>query len=145
MWGFQDGIVNIHTFQILGFEFTNSSDPFSVFNLVRAIAVLLFEIIQADFDEKDSDWTYKSQLIIYTLIVGVLGFCCLLSSYFLDFKTPQVNQKINKNNITQEVEDIRMTNLSSHDERQNKVTKKRQKMIVAHQLKMMNSANVIMD
>ena len=39
LWGFQDGALNIHTFQILGFEFETQSEPFGVFNLVQGIGV----------------------------------------------------------------------------------------------------------
>ena len=31
-WGFQDGAVNTHSFQMMGFEFNTSSDPFALFN-----------------------------------------------------------------------------------------------------------------
>ena len=33
IWGVQDAYVNIHCFEILGFEFDNNSEPFSIFNL----------------------------------------------------------------------------------------------------------------
>lgn len=34
LWGFQDSAVNTHTQEILGFEFDNNSEPFSVFNIL---------------------------------------------------------------------------------------------------------------
>ena len=34
LWGIQDGVVNTHCFQMLGFEFDTKSDPFSIFALV---------------------------------------------------------------------------------------------------------------
>jgi hypothetical protein len=34
VWGLQDGVVNTHCFQMLGFEFDTQSDPFSIFALV---------------------------------------------------------------------------------------------------------------
>ena len=34
MWGAVDGVINVHTFQILGFEFDNPAGAFSCFNLM---------------------------------------------------------------------------------------------------------------
>ena len=34
IWGLQDGIVNTHIYQILGYEFNRQVDPFSVFQFV---------------------------------------------------------------------------------------------------------------
>jgi predicted MFS family arabinose efflux permease len=34
MWGFSDSGVNTHLSEILGFEFENNSEPYSIFNLV---------------------------------------------------------------------------------------------------------------
>jgi len=34
IWGFADSGVNTHLTEILGFEFENNSEPFSIFNLV---------------------------------------------------------------------------------------------------------------
>jgi hypothetical protein len=33
LWGLQDGALNAHTFQMLGFEFDNPDEAFAVFNL----------------------------------------------------------------------------------------------------------------
>ena len=33
-WGFQDGVVNTHVFNMLGFEFSTQNDPFAIFCLV---------------------------------------------------------------------------------------------------------------
>lgn len=41
-WGIQDGMVNIHTLQTLGFEFTSHSEPFGVFNLFNGLSVFIF-------------------------------------------------------------------------------------------------------
>mmetsp|Transcript_5010 Transcript_5010/g.8543 ORF Transcript_5010/g.8543 Transcript_5010/m.8543 type:complete len:116 (+) Transcript_5010:921-1268(+) len=46
LWGYQDGAINIHTFQILGNQFESQSEPFGVFNSVQGIAVFLACIIQ---------------------------------------------------------------------------------------------------
>lgn len=34
LWGFQDGAVNTHCFEMLGFEFENNYEPYSIFNLL---------------------------------------------------------------------------------------------------------------
>ena len=41
-WGFSDGCVNTHSNQMMGFEFETSSDPFSIFNTVQAVALVSF-------------------------------------------------------------------------------------------------------
>jgi predicted MFS family arabinose efflux permease len=42
LWGFQDSSLNIHIFQILGFEFISQSEPFGVLNIMQGIAAFLF-------------------------------------------------------------------------------------------------------
>jgi len=34
LWGVQDGGVNTHCFEMLGFEFENNYEPYSIFNLL---------------------------------------------------------------------------------------------------------------
>ena len=46
VWGYLDGAINIHSFQILGFEFASKSLPFGVFNLVQGICVFAMQEIQ---------------------------------------------------------------------------------------------------
>jgi predicted MFS family arabinose efflux permease len=45
LWGFQDSAVNTHSQEILGFEFENNSEPFSVFNILQCIATSTFSLI----------------------------------------------------------------------------------------------------
>jgi predicted MFS family arabinose efflux permease len=42
MWGLQDSTVNTHCFEMLGFEFDNNSEPYSIFNLAQALGVFIF-------------------------------------------------------------------------------------------------------
>ena len=42
LWGFQDGSVNTHCLEILGFEFDEQIEPFSIFMLINCIAVFCF-------------------------------------------------------------------------------------------------------
>ena len=34
LWGFQDSAVNTHSQEMLGFEFDNNSEPFTVYNII---------------------------------------------------------------------------------------------------------------
>lgn len=45
LWGMQDGVVNTHCFQMLGFEFDTQTDPFSIFALVQGISVFIFQTV----------------------------------------------------------------------------------------------------
>ena len=42
LWGFQDGVVNTHTFNMLGFEFESQNEPFAIFCLVQGVSVFIF-------------------------------------------------------------------------------------------------------
>lgn len=66
LWGFQDSAVNTHTQEILGFEFENNSEPFSVFNICQCIAMATFSIIQIAVDT-------QADYIIYAIVVSILG------------------------------------------------------------------------
>ena len=44
-WGLEDGIFNIHTYQVLGSEFETKSEPFGVFTFVQGLAVFIFQMI----------------------------------------------------------------------------------------------------
>ena len=40
-WGYNDGIQNTFLMQVMGYEFENSSDPFSVWNVWQGVAEFL--------------------------------------------------------------------------------------------------------
>ncbi len=42
IWGFQDSAINTHSQEILGFEFDNNQEPFSVYNILQCIACFVF-------------------------------------------------------------------------------------------------------
>ena len=44
-WGFQDGIVATHCFQILGYEFDTQSDPFGVFEIGQGVSICFFQFL----------------------------------------------------------------------------------------------------
>lgn len=81
MWGIADGTINIHTLQTLGFEFNSHSEPFGVFNLVQGISVFTFQNIQGQLD---TDVQY--QLLLYTIIVGVIGIWSQVAIYSFPFR-----------------------------------------------------------
>jgi len=42
MWGLEDGAVNTHCLEMLGFEFEDNTEPFSIFSMFEAVAVFIF-------------------------------------------------------------------------------------------------------
>lgn len=81
LWGLQDGGVNIHCLQILGFEFESHSEPFGVFNIMNGVGVAIFQAIQAFINLED-----KNQLIFYTTFISLFGMTCTLGTFYMDFK-----------------------------------------------------------
>lgn len=69
---------------MLGFEFDNNSEPFSVFNMCQALAVFVFEIIETQVE------SYPAY-VMYTLFVGALGFVACVTTYFFDFKDEKIH------------------------------------------------------
>lgn len=45
MWGVEDGAVNTHCLEMLGFEFDDNTEPFSIFSMFEAVAVFIFQLI----------------------------------------------------------------------------------------------------
>ena len=71
---------------MLGFEFENNSEPFSVFNLTQALATFMFELVEVYVD------TYP-RYVVYTIVTGVIGFAACGATYFFDFKNGGVPHK----------------------------------------------------
>ena len=70
----------------MGFEFENNSEPFSVFNLVQAIAVFIFEIVETSVS------SYPAYLF-YTIVIGTIGLISCGIAYSFEFKC-EVNDQI---------------------------------------------------
>lgn len=81
MWGFMDGAVNTHTYQMLGFEFDTATDPFSVFASVQALGVVIFQLIQSYLDT-DSETALQT----YTGVVCLLGFFLSGTTFFFEYR-----------------------------------------------------------
>ncbi len=80
LWGFQDSSLNIHTFQILGFEFISQSEPFGVLNIMQGIAAFLFQLIQSKIDT-----TNQRDVIIYTYCVGAFAIIAHAATFFFPY------------------------------------------------------------
>ena len=67
---------------MLGFEFDNNSEPFSVYNGCNAIACFIFQFIEVPV-------TSHVGYIIYTIACGVIAFLCCGTTIFFDFRDPK--------------------------------------------------------
>eukprot|EP00347_Sterkiella_histriomuscorum_P023914 403332950 len=79
IWGFADSGVNTHISEILGFEFDNNSEPYSIFNLVQSFAVFLLLIIEA-FIKTRTDY------FIFIALTGVIGVAICAHSLKFEYK-----------------------------------------------------------
>ena len=79
LWGFQDGAVNTHCFEMLGFEFENNYEPYSIFNLLQALGAAFFLLLEALIDTREKYFIYTSSLC-------VLGLLSCGMTYFFKFK-----------------------------------------------------------
>ena len=86
LWGVEDGAVNTHCLEMLGFEFEDNILPFSIFSLFEALAVFLFQIIQSFVDHPSDPEIKKRNYMIYIGISGLLGALMCGCTYFFDFK-----------------------------------------------------------
>eukprot|EP00347_Sterkiella_histriomuscorum_P021544 403333605 len=86
MWGLEDGSVNTHALEMLGFEFDDNTDPFAIFSMFEAFAVFIFQIIQSRLDD-------RNKFFIYIGVVGGLGCLMCGSTYFFDFKEKRAKQQ----------------------------------------------------
>ena len=84
LWGLQDGIVNTHCFQMLGYEFDTYGDQYSVFQFVQGISVSIFQFTESELDI-DSDDSNRS-ILNYTYFISVFGLVCIAYTFTFDFK-----------------------------------------------------------
>lgn len=83
MWGVQDGSVNTHCLEMLGFEFDDNTEPFSIFSMFEAFAVFIFQILQSLVEDHDGLGTNYE---IYVGVTGITGALMCGCTYFFDFK-----------------------------------------------------------
>lgn len=79
LWGLQDSANNTHTSEMLGFEFDNNSEPYSIDNLMESCGTFVFEIIEAFLSSRRG-------YMIYIFTVGVLGLFMNSCTFLFDFK-----------------------------------------------------------
>jgi len=61
---------------MLGFEFDNNSEPYSIFNLAQAMGVFIFQIIESVLDS-------QTKYLVYSAFVGAFGiYACSLTFFF---------------------------------------------------------------
>lgn len=102
-WGFQDSAVTVHINSILGFEFEEESEQFSVSYLLSALMALLFMLIQAFI-------VTKGELLLYILIVGAIGICSSLSTRQFEYNR---NRKIMCQSELESLDTFRMDSFFS--------------------------------
>ena len=97
-WGLQDGIVNTHTFALLGGEFDEPARAFSIYVLSRGVVIFAFELAQSFIgkilDQPDGVTKFKIVVLIYTIGVGVLGIISLTITYFFKYRPPEIKPVI---------------------------------------------------
>jgi hypothetical protein len=86
LWGVEDGAVNTHCLEMLGFEFDDNTEPFSIFSMFEAVAVFVFQIIQSWVDGDPDKSVKQRNYMIYIGITGFLGALMCGCTYFFDFK-----------------------------------------------------------
>ena len=72
--------MNTHLSEILGFEFgSKSGEAFSVFNMVQAFGVFLFELLEVHVDN-------YARYLAYVLTLGILGIAASCAAFSFEYK-----------------------------------------------------------
>jgi O-antigen/teichoic acid export membrane protein len=86
---------------MLGFEFDNNSEPYSVYNGVQSISCFLFQLI-------NSVVATQTSYIIYTAVCGVLAMACCGTTYFFEFRDRlSVRHSNHSHDSKKEIQDIK--------------------------------------
>eukprot|EP00347_Sterkiella_histriomuscorum_P005421 403356681 len=99
-WGFADSANCTHTSEMLGFEFDNNSQPYSIDNLGQAIGAFTFEIIEAFI-------TGKSMYLVFNCVVGGIGVLFNITTMFFKFK-PMYHEVVNDGSMLLRGTDVRL-------------------------------------
>ncbi len=78
-WGFTDSAINTNTQEMLGFEFDNNSEAFSVANIFQCIASFCFQMIISFLKGKD-------QYLYFTIGCAAIAFLSIGITYFFPFR-----------------------------------------------------------
>jgi MFS family permease len=79
LWGFADAGVNTHLSEILGFEFDNNVEPYSIFNLVQSLST--FVMLMGEAFVKT-----RGEFFVFQLTMGIIGILCCASSLAFEYK-----------------------------------------------------------
>lgn len=79
IWGFADSGVNTHISEILGFEFDNNVEPYSIFNLVQSFSVFIILIIEAFIKT-------RTHYFVFITLTGIIGVIICAYSLKFDYK-----------------------------------------------------------
>jgi hypothetical protein len=90
LWGVNDATVNTHCFEMLGFEFDNNSEPYSVFNLGQSMGVVFFNLIETKVET-------KKERLIYVMFLCLIGMFCCGITYFFDYRDKK-SSNLNRTN-----------------------------------------------
>lgn len=74
---------------MLGFEFANNYEPYSIFNLLQAVGAASFLLIEALVDN-------KTKYLAYTICLAALGIVSCGLTYFFKFKHVQSPRQMRK-------------------------------------------------
>lgn len=77
---------------MLGFEFDNNSEPFSVYNILQCITCAVFQIVQIAVYEQNG-------YLIYALLVGLIGIACCANTLRFKFREHERKDIIDLNRL----------------------------------------------
>jgi hypothetical protein len=87
---------------MLGFEFDNNSEPYSVYNGVQSISCFLFQLI-------NSVVVTQTSYIVYTAVCGVLAMVSCGTTYFFEFRDRLSVRKSNHSfDSKKDTDDVKM-------------------------------------
>ena len=78
---------------MLGFEFDNNSEPYSVFNLAQATGVVIFQLIETTL-------TTRKSYTLYLAVVGIIGICSCGITFFFDYRDKKSLSPMNKSDTS---------------------------------------------
>eukprot|EP00347_Sterkiella_histriomuscorum_P015929 403355148 len=80
LWGLQDGAINTHCMEMLGFEFeNNSAEAFAVFAMFQGIICFVVQLVQCEVVDRQG-------FLIYTAAIAIIGVVSTGLTWFFEFK-----------------------------------------------------------
>ena len=94
LWGIQDATVSTHCFELCGFEFDNNTEPYCLFNLLQALGVFIFQILESVIDT-------RTKYIVYSSFIGLFGIFSCGSTYLFEYRNAKSQLDISTVVMTQ--------------------------------------------